>query len=115
MRWRYLEAVVAKDAEEGDDGVGYGQETEGWRHVSAPLLQNKANGALFSRVSRRLLLFLHLGCRWRCHLGSRHQNQGQVSSKRARGADYSRPRPVTEWSGGRLGGRDSTVNAVKHK
>lgn len=53
----YLEAVITKNAEEGDDRVCYSQEMEGWLHVSTPLLQNKANCAFFfciitSRISR---------------------------------------------------------------
>lgn len=64
----YLEAVITKNAEEGDDGVCYSQEMEAWLHVSAPLLQNKANCSFFfciitSRISRGCLFFLYLCCR----------------------------------------------------
>lgn len=76
----YLEAVVADDTAEGDDGVSHGQETERRFHVSAALLQHKIIAALVIVVSgwvqsitgdRWEDFLLFLWCRQGCYLGRR--------------------------------------------
>lgn len=43
----YLEAVVANDAKEGNDGVNDTEESHGWFHVASALLQEVVQGTFF--------------------------------------------------------------------
>lgn len=58
----HLEAVVADDAEEGDDGVHDGEDAQHGLHVAAALLQDEADGERLQRLHgliAGLLLRLH--------------------------------------------------------
>lgn len=47
----YFQAVVADDAEEGDDGVQHGQDAQRGLHVAAALLQDVVHGQDAGRVA----------------------------------------------------------------